>query len=35
VIKNTNQQDRNDPHKFMKPVEKEWDQKDTWLAKYG
>jgi hypothetical protein len=35
VIKNTNQHDRNDPHKIMKLTEEEWDQTDTWLAKYG
>jgi hypothetical protein len=34
-MKNTNQQDINDPHKIMKLAEKEWDQKDTRLAKYG
>jgi hypothetical protein len=35
VIKNTNQQDRNDHHKVMKPAEEEWDQTNTRLAKYG
>jgi hypothetical protein len=34
VMNDTNQQDRNDPHKVMKPVKKEWDQTDTRLAKY-
>jgi hypothetical protein len=34
-MKNTNQLDRNDPHKVSKLVEEEWDQTDTWLAKYG
>jgi hypothetical protein len=35
VMKNTNQQDRNDPHKIMKLAEEEWDQTVTRLAKYG
>jgi hypothetical protein len=35
VMKNTNQQDRNDPYKVTKPVEEEWDKTDTRLAKYG
>jgi hypothetical protein len=35
VIKNTNQQDKNVPHKVMKPAEEGWDQTDTRLAKYG
>jgi hypothetical protein len=35
MMKNTNQQDRNDPHKIMKLAEEEWDQMDTQLAKYG
>jgi hypothetical protein len=34
-MKNTNQQDRNDPHKIMKLAEEEWDQTVTRLAKYG
>jgi hypothetical protein len=34
-MKNTNQQNRNDPHKVMKPAEEEWDQTDTRLVKYG
>jgi hypothetical protein len=34
-MKNINQQDRNDPHKVMKPVDEEWDQTNTRLAKYG
>jgi hypothetical protein len=34
VMENTNQQDRNDPHKVMKPAEEEWDQTDPRLAKY-
>jgi hypothetical protein len=34
-MKNTNQQDRNDPHKATKLSGKEWDQTDTRLAKYG
>jgi hypothetical protein len=34
-MKNTNQQDRNDPYKVTKPVEEEWDKTDTRLAKYG
>jgi hypothetical protein len=33
-MKNTNQQDRDDPHKIMKLAEEEWDQTDTQLAKY-
>jgi hypothetical protein len=33
-MNNTDQQDRNDPHKVMKLAEEEWDQTDTWLAKY-
>jgi hypothetical protein len=35
VIKNTNQQDRNNPHKVTKLAEEEWDQTDTRLAKYA
>jgi hypothetical protein len=35
VIKNSNQQDINDPHKVTNPVEEEWDQTDTRLAKYS
>jgi hypothetical protein len=31
----TNQQHRNDPLEDMNAVEKEWDQLDTRLAKYG
>jgi hypothetical protein len=34
-MKNTNQHDRNDPHKVTKPVEEEWDQTDIRLAKNG
>jgi hypothetical protein len=34
-MKNTNQQDRNDPHEVMKLVKEECDQMDTRLAKYG
>jgi hypothetical protein len=34
-MKNTNQQDRNDPHKVIKLAKEEWDQTDTQLAKYG
>jgi hypothetical protein len=34
-MKNTNQQERNDPHKVTKPEEEEWDQTNTQLAKYG
>jgi hypothetical protein len=34
-MKNSNQHDRNDPHKVTKLVEKEWDQTNTQLAKYG
>jgi hypothetical protein len=30
----TNQHRRNDSIKVMNAVEKEWDQLDTWLAKY-
>jgi hypothetical protein len=30
----TNQQHRNDPLKVMNAAEKEWDQLDTWLARY-
>jgi hypothetical protein len=33
-MKNTNQYDRNDPHKVMKLAEEEWYQTDTQLAKY-
>jgi hypothetical protein len=33
-MKNTNQQDRNDPHKVIKLVEEECDQMDTRLVKY-
>jgi hypothetical protein len=33
-MNNTDQQDRNDPHKVMKLAEEEWDQTDTRLAKY-
>jgi hypothetical protein len=32
---NTNQRDKNDPHKIMKLAEEEWNQTDTRLAKYG
>jgi hypothetical protein len=32
-MKNTNQQDRNDPHNITKLAE-EWDQMDTRLTKY-
>jgi hypothetical protein len=35
VIKNTNQQDINDPHKILKLGEEESDQTNTRLAKYG
>jgi hypothetical protein len=31
----TNQQCRNDPLKVTNAAEKEYDQLDTWLAKYG
>jgi hypothetical protein len=34
-MKNTSQQDRNDPHKIMKLAEEELDQTNTRLAKYG
>jgi hypothetical protein len=34
-MKNTNQQDINDPHKVMRLAKEEWDQTDTWLAKYS
>jgi hypothetical protein len=34
-MKNTNQQDKNDPHKVMKLAKEEWDQTDTRLAKYS
>jgi hypothetical protein len=34
VIKNTNQQDRNDPHEVTKPAEEELVQMDTQLVKY-
>jgi hypothetical protein len=34
MMKNTNQQDRNDPHKVIKLVEEECDQMDTRLVKY-
>jgi hypothetical protein len=34
VIKNTNQEDINDPHKIMNIEKEEWDQTDTRLAKY-
>jgi hypothetical protein len=34
-MKNTNQQDRNDPHKVTKLAKEEWDQTNTQLAKYG
>jgi hypothetical protein len=30
----TNQHHRNDPLKVMNIAEKEWDQLDTWLARY-
>jgi hypothetical protein len=33
-MKNTNQWDRNDPHKVTKPAEEEWYQTDTRLVKY-
>jgi hypothetical protein len=29
VMKNTKQQDKNDPHKGTKSAEEEWDQTDT------
>jgi hypothetical protein len=35
VMKNTNQQNKNDPDKVTKLAQEEWDQTDTWLAKYG
>jgi hypothetical protein len=35
VTKNTNQQDRNDPHRIMKLAKEEWNQTDTQLAKYS
>jgi hypothetical protein len=31
----TNQQRRNDPLELTNVAEKEWDQLDTWLARYG
>jgi hypothetical protein len=31
----TKQQHRNDPLKVINAVEKEWDQLDTWLARYN
>jgi hypothetical protein len=34
-MKNTDQQDRNDPHKVTKLAEEELDQTDFRLAKYG
>jgi hypothetical protein len=34
-MKNTNQQDKNDPHEVMNLAEEEWDQTDTQLAKYA
>jgi hypothetical protein len=34
-MKNTNQWDRNDPHKITKLTEEERNQTDTRLAKYG
>jgi hypothetical protein len=34
VMKNTNQWDRNDPHKVTKLVEEEWDEMNTRLTKY-
>jgi hypothetical protein len=34
-MKNTNQHDRNDPHKVIKLAEEECDQMDTLLAKYS
>jgi hypothetical protein len=34
-MKNTNQHDRNDPHKVTKLKEEEWGQADTQLAKYA
>jgi hypothetical protein len=34
-MKNTNQQDINDPHKITKLAEEEWDQTDSRLEKYG
>jgi hypothetical protein len=33
-MKNTNQNDRNDPHKVMKLAEEELNQMETRLAKY-
>jgi hypothetical protein len=35
VMENTNQQDIIDTHEVTKPVEEEWDQTDTRLAKYN
>jgi hypothetical protein len=32
---NTNQWDRNDPHKDMNAAEKEWDQSNPRLGRYG
>jgi hypothetical protein len=34
-MKNTIEQDRDDPHNIMKLAAEEWDQTDTRLAKYG
>jgi hypothetical protein len=34
-MKNTNQHDRNYPHKVVKLAEEKWEQMDIWLAKYG
>jgi hypothetical protein len=34
-MKNTNQNDRNDPHKVMKLAKEELNQMETRLAKYG
>jgi hypothetical protein len=34
-MENTNQQDIIDTHEVTKPVEEEWDQTDTRLAKYN
>jgi hypothetical protein len=34
-MKNTNQQDINDPHKITKLAEEEWDQTDSRLEKYS
>jgi hypothetical protein len=34
-VKHTNQQRRNDPLEVINTAEKEWDQLDTRLVKYG